>query len=219
VADDLSRNCSSSPSTHCHHQHSVDDESVREIFPRCIGSAAGHLLLVVSRLTPLKLAGQAVAEGSDVYLFLIGMTLLSELANEHSVLHWLSSVAFRRANGPCSRLFTLVYGIGKIVTIFMSNDAIAVVLTRAIPAAVRKAKVEPLPYLLVCALIASARFVRVVNLKPGKIWSPSTTACPLGAMADVLRCPVHSLNRIDPRDHARFLPQRAMRPNRLRSKS
>jgi arsenical pump membrane protein len=46
-----------------------------------------------------------------------------------------------------SRLFNLVYGIGTTVTIFMSNDAIAVVLTPAILTAVRKAKVEPLPYL------------------------------------------------------------------------
>jgi arsenical pump membrane protein len=38
----------------------------------------------------------------------------------------------------------------------MSNDATAVVLTPAILTAVRKAKVEPLPYLLVCAFIANA---------------------------------------------------------------
>ena len=40
----------------------------------------GALLLVLLRLVPLKLAGKAIAEGSDVYLFLIGMMLLSELA-------------------------------------------------------------------------------------------------------------------------------------------
>jgi arsenical pump membrane protein len=42
------------------------------------------------------------------------------------------------------------------VTILMSNDATAVVLTPAILAAVRKAKAEPLPYLFACALIANA---------------------------------------------------------------
>ena len=57
---------------------------------------------------------------------------------------------------PAARLFTLVYGIGTLVTIFMSNDATAVVLTPAILTAVRKAKVEPLPYLFACALIANA---------------------------------------------------------------
>jgi arsenical pump membrane protein len=78
------------------------------------------------------------------------------LAREHGVFDWLSSVAVRNSNGSCSRLFALVYGVGTIVTIFMSNDATAVVLTPAILAAVRKARVEPLPYLFVCALIANA---------------------------------------------------------------
>jgi arsenical pump membrane protein len=119
-----------------------------------IGGGAALLLLL--RLVPLPLAGKAVAEGSDVYLFLIGMMLLSELAREHGVFNWLSSVAVRSANGSCSRLFTLVYGVGTLVTIFMSNDATAVVLTPAILTAIRKAKVEPLPYLFICALIANA---------------------------------------------------------------
>ena len=118
--------------------------------------SAGALLLLALRLIPIKLAGRAVAEGSDVYLFLIGMMLLSELAREQGVFDWVSSVAVRGAKGNCSRLFLLVYAVGTLVTIFMSNDATAVVLTPAILAAVRKAKVAPLPYLFVCALIANA---------------------------------------------------------------
>jgi arsenical pump membrane protein len=116
----------------------------------------GALLLMALRLVPLKLAGLAVAKGSDVYLFLIGMMLLSELAREQGVFDWVASVAVRGANGSCSRLFLLVYGVGTLVTIFMSNDATAVVLTPAILTAVRKARVLPLPYLFVCALIANA---------------------------------------------------------------
>jgi arsenical pump membrane protein len=116
----------------------------------------GALLLVLLRLVPLPLVGRAIARGSDVYLFLIGMMLLSELAREQGIFDWLSSVAVRSADGSCSRLFMLVYCVGTVVTIFMSNDATAVVLTPAILTAVRKAKVEPLPYLFVCALIANA---------------------------------------------------------------
>ncbi len=124
--------------------------------PEVYWIGAGAVLLIVARLIPLKLAGKAIAEGTDVYLFLIGMMLLSELASEHGVFNWLSSIAVRGANGSCARLFTLVYGIGILVTIFMSNDATAVVLTPAILSAVRKAKVPPLPYLFACAMIANA---------------------------------------------------------------
>src|SRR5579875_2555736 len=118
--------------------------------------SGGAILLIALRLIPLTLAGKAVREGSDVYLFLIGMMLLSELAREHGVFDWLSSAAIRGAKGSTSRLFILIYAVGTIVTIFMSNDATAVVLTPAILKAVRKAKVEPLPYLFICALIANA---------------------------------------------------------------
>jgi len=124
--------------------------------PEVYWVGGGAFLLILLHLVPLQLAARAVAKGSDVYLFLIGMMLLSELAREHGVFDWLSSVAVRGANGSCVRLFTLVYGIGTLVTIFMSNDATAVVLTPAILTAVRKAKVQPLPYLFACALIANA---------------------------------------------------------------
>src|ERR1700693_4927836 len=94
--------------------------------PEVYWIGGGAVLLVGLRLVPLRLAGQAVAEGTDVYLFLIGMMLLSELAREHGVFDWLSSAALKGAHGSCARLFTLVYGVGTLVTIFMSNDATAV---------------------------------------------------------------------------------------------
>jgi arsenical pump membrane protein len=124
--------------------------------PEVYWIAGGVLLLLALRLVPLQLAGRAVAKALDVCFFLIGMMLLSELAREHGVFDWLSLVALRSARGSCSRLFALVYAVGTIVTIFMSNDATAVVLTPAILTAVRRAKVQPLPYLFVCAFIANA---------------------------------------------------------------
>src|ERR1700738_2163448 len=117
---------------------------------------AGAAALVALRLMPLHMAIQAVAKGNDVYLFLIGMMLLAQLAQVHGVFDWLATIAIQRAMGSRTRLFMLIYAAGTLVTIFMSNDATAVVLTPAILTAVRKAKVEPLPYLFVCAFIANA---------------------------------------------------------------
>jgi arsenical pump membrane protein len=117
-----------------------------------IGAAA----LVVFRLIPLHVAAHAIAEGSDVYLFLAGMMLLAQLAHMHGVFNWLATVAIQHAKGSRTRLFTLIYIVGTFVTIFLSNDATAVVLTPAVLAATRKSKVEPLPYLFLCAFIANA---------------------------------------------------------------
>jgi arsenical pump membrane protein len=116
----------------------------------------GALALVLLRLLCLRAAAGAVAKGADVYLFLAGMMLLSEVARSHGVFDWMASAAVRSARGSCVRLFTTLYAVGTVVTVFMSNDATAVVLTPAILVAVRKAKVDPLPHLFVCALIANA---------------------------------------------------------------
>src|SRR5579863_6275682 len=97
---------------------------------------AGALVLVGLRLVPLGLAGRAIAAGTDVYLFLTGMMLLSELARYYGVFDWLASIAVEHARGSCTRLFTLIYAVGTVVTIFMSNDATAVVLTPAVLTAV-----------------------------------------------------------------------------------
>jgi arsenical pump membrane protein len=142
--------------------------------------SGGALLLVALRLISLKLAFSAVAEGSDVYLFLIGMMLLAELAREQGVFDWLSSVAVHGANGSCSRLFLLVYAVGTIVTIFMSNDATAVVLTPAILAVIRKVKVSPLPYLFVCALVANAASFVLPISNPANLVVFHTGMPPLG---------------------------------------
>jgi arsenical pump membrane protein len=84
------------------------------------------------------------------------MMLLAELARQEGVFDWLAALAVRRANGSRVRLFTLVYVVGTVVTVFLSNDATAVVLTPAVYAAVKRARTEALPYLLICAFIANA---------------------------------------------------------------
>lgn len=116
----------------------------------------GALFLVATRLLPLGRALHAIGEGLDVYLFLTGMMILSELAREEGVFDWVAGHAVRHARGSASRLFLGIYLSGTIVTALLSNDATAVVLTPAVLAAVRKARVEPRPYLLACALIANA---------------------------------------------------------------
>jgi arsenical pump membrane protein len=128
--------------------------------PRGIAEAwwigGGALLLVLTRLLPLAGAVHAIREGLDVYLFLIGMMLLAETARHEGVFDWVAGVAVSHARGSATRLFLLIYVAGTIVTIFLSNDATAVVLTPAVLAAVRRARVQPRSYLLICALIANA---------------------------------------------------------------
>jgi arsenical pump membrane protein len=124
--------------------------------PEWVWIGGGAVLLVATRLLPVSGAVHAIREGVDVYLFLTGMMLLAELAREEGVFDWVADIAVHHARGSAGRLFLWVYGVGIVVTALLSNDATAVVLTPAVLAAVRRAKVEPRPHLLACALIANA---------------------------------------------------------------
>ena len=128
--------------------------------PRRIAEAywacGGAILLILTRLIALPQTMRAVSEGWDVYLFLAGMMILAEVAREEGVFEWVADVAAQHARNSPARLFALIYLVGTVVTALLSNDATAVVLTPAVLAVVRRAKVDPKPYLLTCAFIANA---------------------------------------------------------------
>lgn len=126
-------------------------------WPEAIWAVLGAGALVALGLLAPATAWDGVLKGTDVYLFLVGMMLMSEVARKEGLFDWLASIAVRAAKGSATRLFTLVYLVGTVVTVFLSNDACAVVLTPAVYAATKAAKVEnPLPYLFICAFIANA---------------------------------------------------------------
>ena len=92
--------------------------------PEAVGRSWAALLLGFG-LLPWRDGLRAVGEGGDVYLFLVGMMLLSETARRESLFDWVA--------------------------------AAAVVLTPAVFAVARKAKVDDaLPLLFSCAFIANA---------------------------------------------------------------
>ncbi|MDE3196360.1 MAG: arsenic transporter [Acidobacteriota bacterium] len=125
-------------------------------WPEAVWATLGAMLLVLTGLLNGHKALAAIAKGTDVYLFLTGMMLLAELARREGVFDWLAALAVRAARGSRTRLFGLIYCAGIAVTVFLSNDATAVVLTPAVYAAVKRARVNTLPYLLICAFIANA---------------------------------------------------------------
>ncbi|WP_081434732.1 SLC13 family permease [Gluconacetobacter diazotrophicus] len=124
--------------------------------PEWVWAVIGAAALVLTGLIPLTMAETGLLKGGDVYLFLIGMMLLSETARANGLFDWIATWAVNHAAGSTAKLFTLVYLAGVVVTMFMSNDATAVVLTPAVFEAAKKAKADPLPLLFACALVANA---------------------------------------------------------------
>jgi arsenical pump membrane protein len=88
--------------------------------PEAIWAVIGALALVVA-LLPWTSALQAIGKGTDVYLFLIGMMLLAELARREGLFDWLAALAARQARGSPRCLFGLVYAVGTVVTVFLRS--------------------------------------------------------------------------------------------------
>lgn len=125
-------------------------------WPEAVWAVLGAAALLALGLISPEAAWDGVRKGTDVYLFLVGMMLLAEIARKEGLFDWLAGIAVRQAKGSATRLFLLVYVVGTVVTVFLSNDACAVVLTPAVYAAAKAADAEPLPYLFICAFIANA---------------------------------------------------------------
>jgi arsenical pump membrane protein len=149
--------------------------------PEAVWAVSGAALLVITGLLPWREALQAVGRGMDVYLFLIGMMLLSEVARREGLFDWLAAFAVRRSGGSARRLFLLIYGVGTVVTAFLSNDATAVVMTPAVFAAASSARADPLPYLFVCAFIANAASFLLPISNPANLVLYGNHMPPLGA--------------------------------------
>ncbi len=125
--------------------------------PEALWALLGALALCLSGALPWADALRAAGKGTDVYLFLTGMMIVAELAGKEGLFDYMAALAARRAAGSAKRLFFLLYGVGTLVTITMSNDATAVVLTPAVVAVARAVKAKkPLPLLYICAFVANA---------------------------------------------------------------
>jgi arsenical pump membrane protein len=149
--------------------------------PEAVWAIGGAALLVVLGLLPAGAALAGVAKGTDVYLFLAGMMLLADLGRQEGLFDWLAAFAVRHARGSGERLFLLTYAVGVIVTVFLSNDATAVVLTPAVYAAAKAADAKPLPYLLICAFVANAASFVLPISNPANLVVYGHTMPPLAA--------------------------------------
>ncbi len=121
-----------------------------------VWASAGAAVLVVSGLLPVSSAVHAAADGLGVYQFLAGMLVLSELARVTGVFDWVAAALLPRAAGSGARVFAGVYLVGVAVTALLSNDGTILLLTPAVLALTRRAKLAPIPFAYASAFVSNA---------------------------------------------------------------
>ena len=89
---------------------------------------------------------------------------LSALAEAAGLFDWLATQAARLSKNSAKRLFFNTFLLGSLITMLLSNDATALILTPIIYSLVTRLRLPVLPYLFACTFIAdTASFLLPVS--------------------------------------------------------
>ncbi len=126
-----------------------------------IGGAT--VLLLLGLISPAD-AFLTLVRDWNTFLFFLGMMALSALADAAGLFDWLAAQAARLAGKSAARLFLNVFLLGTLISMVLSNDATALILTPIVYVLVTKLRLPVLPYLFACTFIAdTASFLLPVS--------------------------------------------------------
>jgi arsenical pump membrane protein len=116
------------------------------------------LLGVVAALTGI-LSGDALLALLDrvapVLGFVVGLTIVADLAAEAGLFAWLAGAAARFSLGRVWILWLLVVVLAGLCTVFLSLDTTAVLLTPVVVLVARKVGASPLPFAFTTVWLAN----------------------------------------------------------------
>jgi arsenical pump membrane protein len=118
-----------------------------------IAMVGAAVLLLLGLLSPVD-AFLTLIRDWNTFLFFLGMMGLSALAEASGLFDWLAVQAARLAGQSAARLFLNVFLLGTLISMILSNDATALILTPIVYLLVTKLRLPVLPYLFACTFIA-----------------------------------------------------------------
>ena len=128
-----------------------------------IAMVGAAVLLILGLITPTD-AFLTLFRDWNTFLFFLGMMGLSALAEAAGLFDWLAVQAARLAGQSAARLFLNVFLLGTLISMVLSNDATALILTPIVYVLVTKLRLPVLPYLFACTFIAdTASFLLPVS--------------------------------------------------------
>src|SRR5256886_12050191 len=128
-----------------------------------IALAGAGLLLLLGLINPLD-AAIVLLKDWNVFFFFLGMMALSALAEAAGLFDWLAAQAARLAGSSSRRLLLNTFLLGSLISMVLSNDATALILTPIVYTLVTRLRLPVLPFLFACTFIAdTASFLLPVS--------------------------------------------------------
>lgn len=120
-----------------------------------VAMGGAGLLLLLGLIGPAD-AFSTLCREWNTFLFFLGMMGLSALAEAAGLFDWLAFQAARFARQSAWRLFLNIFLLGTLISMILSNDATALILTPVVYVLVTKLRLPVLPFLFACTFIADA---------------------------------------------------------------
>ena len=98
---------------------------------------------------------ESVARVTPILVFLLGITVVAELADAAGVFDAAAAVSSRGGHGSVRRLWLLVVVLGSVTTVLLSLDTTAVLLTPVVLALAARLGVAPWPFALATVWLAN----------------------------------------------------------------
>jgi Na+/H+ antiporter NhaD/arsenite permease-like protein len=115
---------------------------------------AGALAALTGALPPADLAA-LVDRVAPILLFVVAMTVVTELASEAGVFLWIARRLRHWGRGYSVLLMVFLAVFATLSTIFLSLDTTAVLLTPVVVSVTRQAGLPPLPFALMTVWLAN----------------------------------------------------------------
>ncbi len=116
-------------------------------------TAGALVVLGIGAVSPAA-AWHALTAQANLFLFLFGLMSIAGLADAAGFFDLAGAAAVALARGSGRALLLCVFGVGALVTAFLSNDATALILTPVVYGLVTRLRLRPLPYLLAATFVA-----------------------------------------------------------------
>jgi arsenical pump membrane protein len=115
----------------------------------------GAVTMLLFRLVSPQQALAVVLAGKSALLFLLALLLLSLLVEKSGFFDWAAIVCARVAAGDGRALYRNAFLLGALVTVVLSLDTTAVMLTPVLLSLVKRLRLPAAPYLALCAFVAN----------------------------------------------------------------
>jgi arsenical pump membrane protein len=128
-----------------------------------IALAGAILLLLLGLIAPLDALNVLLGDW-NIFFFFLGMMTLSAMADAAGLFDWLAARAAGLSGGSSRRLLLNTFLLGCLISVILSNDATALILTPIVYTLVTRLRLPVLPFMFACTFIAdTASFLLPVS--------------------------------------------------------